>query len=73
MATISCDSERQDEILEAEKDDESARPAHEKTPEKQGFSCVKSGEGGIRTLGDAERHTGFRDRHLQPLGHLSGC
>ena len=28
------------------------------------------GEGGIRTRGDL-RHTAFRERHHQPLGHLS--
>ncbi len=30
-----------------------------------------SGEGGIRTHGEHEVHTGFRDRPVQPLRHLS--
>ncbi len=35
-------------------------------------SCTKeSGERGIRTPGTL-RHTGFRDRHIRPLCHLSG-
>ena len=38
---------------------------------KQGFTVKRNGEGGIRTHGDARRHTGFRDRLLKPLGHLS--
>ena len=29
------------------------------------------GEGGIRTLGDHEDHSGFRDRPVRPLRHLS--
>ena len=32
---------------------------------------INNGEGGIRTLG-TRRHTGFRDRPIQPLWHLSG-
>ncbi len=32
----------------------------------------ESGEGGIRTPGDAKRHTGFRNRPVRPLRHLSG-
>ena len=31
----------------------------------------ESGEGGIRTLGRDRPYTGFRNQHLQPLGHLS--
>ena len=31
----------------------------------------ESGEGGIRTRGTGLPHTGFRNRLLQPLGHLS--
>ena len=31
----------------------------------------KGGERGIRTPGTL-RHTGFRDRHIRPLCHLSG-
>ena len=29
------------------------------------------GESGIRTHGTGDRYNGFRDRRLQPLGHLS--
>jgi hypothetical protein len=32
----------------------------------------QSGQGEIRTHGGHKAHTGFRDRRLQPLGHLSG-
>ena len=32
---------------------------------------TKSGEGGIRTLGTREGYTGFRDRPVRPLRHLS--
>ena len=31
----------------------------------------RRGEGGIRTHDAQKGHTGFRDRLLQPLGHLS--
>src|SRR5688572_4795321 len=38
---------------------------------KSSMLFVKTGgEGGIRTRGDL-RHTAFRERHHQPLGHLS--
>ncbi len=36
----------------------------------EGF-LMGNGEGGIRTLGTEKPHTGFRNRPLQPLGHLS--
>jgi hypothetical protein len=34
-------------------------------------SPISGGEGGIRTHGGFLDHTAFRERHLQPLGHLS--
>ena len=40
-----------------------------KAPSYRAFS---NGEGGIRTRG-TRRHTGFRDRPIQPLWHLSTC
>ena len=57
------------------KDDQTPTSAAHKNPrlrsEKQGFLPVESGEGGIRTRGTGKPHTGFRNRLLQPLGHLS--
>ncbi|GEM_PF-2163745 len=35
------------------------------------LSQYGGGEGGIRTPGDTECHTGFRNRPDQPLWHLS--
>ena len=37
----------------------------------KGAAVIDGGEGGIRTHGTGEPHTGFRNRLLQPLGHLS--
>ena len=53
---------------------ETAAEAHRrprKTRAQPRISGSLSGEGGIRTRGSAKHYTGFRNRLLQPLGHLS--
>ncbi len=35
------------------------------------MSVTENGEGGIRTPDGLKAHTGFRDRRIQPLCHLS--
>ena len=62
---ISGDSERQS--IPSNRDHE----RNEKPLKTRGFRGDSNGEGGIRTHGEHEVHTGFRDRPVQPLRHLS--
>jgi hypothetical protein len=45
-------------------------PQRGEKPQRQGLSGL-DGEGGIRTPDGLKAHTGFRDRRIQPLCHLS--
>jgi integrase len=63
---------------ESDDDDESSgTTAKTKLPNKPDGSGIlpmnDSGEGGIRTLESGIRPTGFRDRPIRPLWHLSGA
>ena len=51
------------------------RTQYAKDRSGQALACAplkKNGEGGIRTRERDEPVTGFQDRRLQPLGHLTG-